>query len=140
MTTDHKDTPPIWMDRTLRLSGLIKEFLGYYSSFHRTLPPHNTLETSPLLMRHTECNWVHMSTDHKDTPTIWIYSTLRLSGLIKEFLGYYSSFHRTLRPHTHSRDSSTFTEAQRTQPSQFDHRTHTPEWTKHLTALFHFCF
>ena len=28
-------------------------------------------------------------------------------------------------PHTHSWDSSPFTEAQRTQPSPFDHRTHT---------------
>ena len=60
--------------------------------------PTPTLETLPLLMRHTEPNPVRLTTGDKDTPPIWLDRTLRLSGLIKEFLGYYSSFHRTLPP------------------------------------------
>ena len=73
-------------------------------------------------MRHNEPNPVRLTTDHKDTPPIWMDRTLRLYGLIKEFLGNYNFFTGLHRPHTHSRDSSTSNEAQRTQPSLFDHR------------------
>ena len=49
-------------------------------------------------------------------------------ALLTKFLGKYHSFHWLHRPHRHSWDSSTFTEAQWTQSSPFDHRTqgHTP--------------
>ena len=98
LTTGYKDTPPIWMDRTLRLYGLIKEFLGNYNSFRRTPPPPHTLETPRLLMRHNETNPVRLTTGHKDTPPIWMDRTLRLYGLIKEFFGNYNSFRRTPPP------------------------------------------
>ena len=45
-----------------------------------------------------------------------------LTNKISQKLPLFSPHHR---PHTLSRDSSPFTEAQRTQPSPFDHRTHT---------------
>ena len=97
-----QDTPPIWMDRTLRLYGLIKEFLGNYKQDSTT--PTHTLETPRLLMRHNEPNPVHLTIGHKDTPPIWMDRTLRLYGFIKEFLGNYNSFHRTPPPpHTFSR-------------------------------------
>ena len=45
-------------------------------------------------------------------------------ALLTIFLGNYHSFHRLHRPHTHSQDSCTFTEAQRTNTSPFDYRSH----------------
>ena len=85
LTTGHKDTPPIWMDRTLRLYGLIKEISRKLQLFSQdsTAPTH-TLETPRLLMRHNEPNPVRLTTGHKDTPPIWMDRTLRLYGLIKE--------------------------------------------------------
>ena len=63
-----------------------------------------TLETPRLVMRHNESNPARLTTGHKDTPPIWMDRTLRLYGLIKEFLGNYNSFHRTAPlPHTLSR-------------------------------------
>ena len=49
-------------------------------------------------------------------------------ALLTKFLGITTLFTGLHRPHTHSRDSCTFTEAQRNQPSPFYHRTqgHTP--------------
>ena len=83
LTTGHKDTPPIWMDRTLRLSGFIKEISRKLQLFSQdsTTPTH-ILETSRLLMRHSEPNPVHLTTGHKDTPPIWMDRTLRLYGFI----------------------------------------------------------
>ena len=43
LTTGHKDTPPIWMDRTLCLYGFIKEISRKLHSFHRAPPPPHTL-------------------------------------------------------------------------------------------------
>ena len=105
LTTGHKDTPPIWMDRTLRLYGLIKEISQKLQLFSQdsTAPTH-ILGTHPLLLRHNEPNPVRLTTGHKDTPPIWMDRTLRLYGLIKEFLGNYNSLHRTPPPpHTLSR-------------------------------------
>ena len=42
--------------------------------------------------------------------------------LLKKFLGNYTLFMGLHHPHTHSRDSSTSNQAQRTQPSLVDHR------------------
>ena len=44
--------------------------------------------------------------------------------LLTKFIGKNHSFHHIYRPHTHFLDFSPFTEAQVTQPSPFDHRTH----------------
>ena len=84
LTTDHKDTPPIWMDRTLRLYGLTKEISRKLQLFSQdsTTPTH-TLETPRRLMRHIEPNPVNSTTGHKDTPAIWMDRTLRLTGFIK---------------------------------------------------------
>ena len=43
-------------------------------------------------------------------------------ALLKKFLGNYTLFTGLHHPHTHSQDSSTSNEAQRTLPSVFDHR------------------
>ena len=82
LTTGHKDTPPIWMDRTLRLYGLIKEISRKLQLFSQdsTAPTH-ILGTPRLLLRHNEPN---QSVRSKDTPPIWMDRTLRLYGLIKE--------------------------------------------------------
>ena len=85
LTTGHKDTPPIWMDMTLRLYGFIKEISRKLPLFSRdsTAPTH-TLGTPRLLLRHNELNPVRLTTGHKDTPPIWMARTLRLYGFIKE--------------------------------------------------------
>ena len=85
LTTGHKDTPLIWMDRTLRLNGFIKEISRKLQLFSQdsTVPTH-TLKTPRLLMRHNEPNTVCLTTGHKDTPPIWMDRTLRLYGFIKE--------------------------------------------------------
>ena len=84
LTTGHKDTPPIWMDRTLRLYGFIKEISRKLQLFSQdsTAPTH-ILETR-LLMRHSEPNPVRLTTGHKYTPPIWMDRTLHLYGFIKE--------------------------------------------------------
>ena len=99
LTTGHKDTLPIWMDRTLRLYGLIKEISRKLQLFSQdsTAPTH-TLETPRLLMRHNEPNPVRLTTGHNDTPPIWMDRTLRFMALLKKFLGSYNSFHRTPPP------------------------------------------
>ena len=65
LTTGHKDTPPIWMDRTLRLYGLIKEICRKLQLFSQdsTAPTH-ILGTPPLLLRHNEPNPVSSTTGH----------------------------------------------------------------------------
>ena len=123
LTTGHKDTPPIWMDRTLRLYSLIKEISWKLQLFSQdSTAPTRTLETPRLPMRHNEPNPVRLITGHKDTPPIWMDRTLRLYGLIKNFSEITTLFTGLHRPHTHSQDFSTSSEAQRTQPSPFDHR------------------
>ena len=82
-TTEHKDTPPIWMDRTLRLYGFIKEISQKLPLFSQdSSAPTHTLETPRLLLRHNKLNPVHLTTGHKNTPPIWMASTLRLYGFI----------------------------------------------------------
>ena len=81
-TTGHKDTPPIWMDRTLRLYGFITRKLPLFSQ-DSTAPTH-TLGTPQLLLRHNELNPVRSTTGHKDTPPIWMARTLSLYGFITE--------------------------------------------------------
>ena len=68
LTTGHKDTPPIWKDRTLHLYGLIKEISQKLQLFSQdsTAPTH-ILGTPPLLLRHNEPNPVSSTTGH--TPT-----------------------------------------------------------------------
>ena len=102
LTTDHKDTPPIWMDRTLRLYGFIKEISRKLHSFHRTPPPPHTVSTPRLLMRHNEPNPVRLTTGHKDTPPIWMDRTLRLYGLIKEISRKLQLFSQDFTAPTHT--------------------------------------
>ena len=52
--------------------------------------------------------------DGQDSTSLWLY--------LRNFLEITSLFTGLYRPHTHCRDSSTSNEAQRTQPSPFDHR------------------
>ena len=120
-------------------------------SLDSTAPTH-ILGTLPLLLRHSEHNPVRLTAGHKNTPPIWMGKTPSLYGFISEisrilplfspdstapthilgtpplFSEITTLFTGLHRPHTHSGDSSTFTEAQRTQPSPFDRRTqgHTP--------------
>ena len=114
LTTGHKDTPPIWMNRTLRLYGFIKEISRKLQLFSQdsTAPTH-TLETPRLLMRHNEPNPVRLTPGHKDTPPIWMDRALRLYRFNKEISREITTLFTGLhRPHTHSRDSSTSNEAQ----------------------------
>ena len=60
----------------------------------------------------------------QDTPPIWMDKNLQLKGLINEISRKLPLFSPHHRPHTHSWNSSPFTEAQRTQPNPFDHRTY----------------
>ena len=71
-------------------------------------------------MRHNELNPVCLTAGHKDTPPIWMDRTLLAK--LKSFSEITTLFTGLHRPHTHSRDSSTSVEAQRTQPGPFDHK------------------
>ena len=113
-----QDTPPIWMDKALSLYG----FINKISLFTNSTAPTHILDTPPLLLRH---NTQPSLFDHR---AHLLYGWYVFMALLTIFHGNYHSFHqlhRFHRPHTHSRDSSILTEVQRTQPSQFDHRTHT---------------
>ena len=60
----------------------------------------------------------------QDTPPIGTGRTQHLYGFINKSSREKPLFSPHHRPHTHSWDSFPFTEAQLTQPSLFDHRTH----------------
>ena len=80
LTTGHKDTPPIWMARTLQFIKVISRKLPLFLP-DSTAPTH-ILGTPQLLLRHNEHNPVRLTTGYKDTPHIWMARTLRLYGFI----------------------------------------------------------
>ena len=103
-------------------TSLLTKFLGKNHSFHHiTAPTHILGDSSPF----TEAQLTQPSPfDHR---THRLYGRTRLyvsMALLTKFLGKNLSFHRITAPHTHSWDFSPFTEAQVTQPSPFDQRTH----------------
>ena len=116
-----QDAPPIWTDKALSLYG----FINKISLFTDSTAPTHILETPPLLLRH---NTQPSLFDHRAHLLYGWTGLYVFMALLTIFHGNYHCFHqlhRFHRPHTHSRDSSILIEAQRTQPSQFDHRTHT---------------
>ena len=79
LTAGHKDTPPIWMDKNLRLYGFIKEKSRKLPLFSPdSTAPTPILGTPQLLVKHDEPNSVRLTTGYKDTPPIWMDRTLRL--------------------------------------------------------------
>ena len=105
---------------TLRLYGFINNISRekpFFSPHHR--PHTHSLDSSPF----TEAQVTQPSPFDHRTHTLYGRTGLYVSmALLTKFLGKNHSFHR---PHTHYWDSSPFTEAEVTQLSPFDHRTHT---------------
>ena len=101
---------------------LLTKFLGKNHSFHRITSPTHILGTPSLLLRQNQPNPVCSTTGHtpymdgQDSTSLWFINKISREKPL------FSPHHL---PHTHSWDSFPFTEAQLTQPSLFDHRTHT---------------
>ena len=97
----------------------------------------HSLGTSHLSPKHNEPNPVRWTTGHT---LIWTDKTLRLYGLnYRKFPLFLPAQAPCHHPHTQSWDTSPFTEAQRTQPSPLDHRTHhymTPICTDKTLRLY----
>ena len=112
---NHRIHPQYGQTRMYFFMALLTKSIGKKHSFHRITSPTHILGTPPLSLRHNELNPVC-----QDTPPIWTNKVLCLYGFLKKTL--FSPYHL---PHTHYWGSSPFIEAQPTQPSLFDHRTHT---------------
>ena len=111
---------------------LLTKFLGKTTLFTTTPPHTHSWDSSPF----TEAQRTQPSQfNHRTHPQYGRTRIYVFMALLMTFLGKKPLFSPHHRPHTHSWDSSHFTEAQKTQPSQFDHRIH-PQYGRTRIYVF----